>query len=315
MSASIISIKKLRKEYSDLHNGKAFVALDSINLDIPQGSFFGLLGPNGAGKSTLINILAGITNKTSGSCVINGYDLDSEQTQVKLSLGVVPQEVVFDPFFTARQILENHAGYFGIPKSQRKTDEILKALSLENKADSPSRSLSGGMKRRLLIAKALVHSPKILILDEPTAGVDIELREQLWKYVTKLNKAGTTIVLTTHYIEEAEKMCSHIAVINRGAIIANDVKEKLLLLFHDKILTIKLNKPAEKLLDAIYLNKLNAKIETNKVIIQYGNHQHINDIIKHIVEKKLSIIDISSAESKLEDVLKCLIHKDLKSHG
>ena len=314
MSTSIISIKKLRKEYSDSQTNKAFVALDSIDLDIPQGSFFGLLGPNGAGKSTLINILAGITNKTSGSCIVNGYNLDSEQTQVKLSLGVVPQEVVFDPFFTARQILENHAGYFGIPKSQRKTDEILKALSLENKADSPSRSLSGGMKRRLLIAKALVHSPKILILDEPTAGVDIELREQLWQYVMKLNKAGTTIILTTHYIEEAEKMCSHIAVINRGAIIANDVKEKLLHSFRGKTLTITLNQSAEKLLDAAYLNKLDAKIEADKVVVQYGSHHHINDVICHIVEKKLTIVDISSAESKLEDVLKCLIHKDLKSH-
>ena len=206
MNTNIISINKLCKKYQGLHKEKVFVALDSIDLDIPQGSFFGLLGANGAGKSTLINILSGITNKTSGSCIINGYNLDFEQNQVKLSLGVVPQEIVFDPFFTARQILENHAGYFGIAKGQRKTDEILHALSLENKADLPSRSLSGGMKRRLLIAKALVHSPKILILDEPTAGVDIELREQLWQYVIKLNKAGTTILLTTHYIEEAEKI-------------------------------------------------------------------------------------------------------------
>ncbi|MEI6188052.1 MAG: ABC transporter ATP-binding protein, partial [Alphaproteobacteria bacterium] len=286
MNTNIISINKLCKKYQGLHKEKVFVALDSIDLDILQGSFFGLLGANGAGKSTLINILSGITNKTSGSCIINGYNLDFEQNQVKLSLGVVPQEIVFDPFFTARQILENHAGYFGIAKGQRKTDEILHALSLENKADLPSRSLSGGMKRRLLIAKALVHSPKILILDEPTAGVDIELREQLWQYVIKLNKAGTTILLTTHYIEEAEKMCSHIAVINRGTIIANDVKEKLLLLFDDKILTIKLNKAADKILDAIYLNKLNAKIEVDKVIIKYGKHHHINDVICHIVERK-----------------------------
>ena len=314
MNTNIISINKLCKKYQGLQKEKVFVALDSIDLDIPQGSFFGLLGANGAGKSTLINILSGITNKTSGSCIINGYNLDFEQNQVKLSLGVVPQEIVFDPFFTARQILENHAGYFGIAKGQRKTDEILHALSLENKADLPSRSLSGGMKRRLLIAKALVHSPKILILDEPTAGVDIELREQLWQYVIKLNKAGTTILLTTHYIEEAEKMCSHIAVINRGTIIANDVKEKLLLLFDDKILTIKLNKAADKILDAIYLNKLNAKIEVDKVIIKYGKHHHINDVICHIVERKLTITDISTTESKLEDILKCLIHRDLESH-
>lgn len=313
MDTGIISVKELCKKYADLQKRKALVALDSIDIDIPQGSFFGLLGPNGAGKSTLINILSGITNKTSGTCIVNGYNLDFEQNKVKLSLGIVPQEVVFDPFFTARQILENHAGYFGIPKGKRKTDGILNALSLDSKADAPSRSLSGGMKRRLLIAKALVHNPKVLILDEPTAGVDIELREQLWQYVLKLNKAGTTILLTTHYIEEAEKMCSHIAVINRGTIIANDAKEKLLLLFKDKALTIRLNKAVNGELDPVYLNTLNAKIEKNKVIIQYGNHNHINDVMCHIIEKKMSIIDISVTESKLEDVLKQLLHKDLKN--
>ncbi len=310
MSVNIISIKALYKEYRNYQTNGSLVALNHVDLEIPEGSFFGLLGPNGAGKSTIINILAGITNKTSGSCMVNGYDLDIDPIKVKLSLGIVPQEIVCDPFFTVRQTLNNYAGYFGVSKNRRKTDEIINALDLTDKADAPSRSLSGGMKRRLLIAKALVHQPKILILDEPTAGVDIELREQLWQYVLKLNQDGTTIILTTHYIEEAEKLCEYIAIINHGSIIANDKKEDLLVLFREKILTIEFDGFQSHVIDMEYLERLGGQIKENKLIIKYTDKKYLDELIKYIVATHLIVTNITSTETKLEDVLKGLIRKD-----
>ena len=216
MTDAAISIQNLSKTYA---GGKQ--ALDNINFDVPRGSIFGLLGPNGAGKSTLINILSGMVRKTSGSASIWGFDIDDSPRNAKASIGIVPQEIIFDPFFTPSEALEVQAGLYGVPKAKRRTMELLRAVHLEDKADAYARTLSGGMKRRLLVAKAMVHSPPILVLDEPTAGVDIDLRQQLWEYVVDLNKAGVTIVLTTHYLEEAENLCDRIAIINHGKLIAN----------------------------------------------------------------------------------------------
>src|SRR3954451_2533445 len=212
-----IRIESLSKVYQ---GGK--LALDEVSFDVPRGQIFGLLGPNGAGKSTLINILAGLVMKTSGKAVIWGFDIDEHPRNAKRSIGVVPQEIIFDPFFTPSETLEIQAGLYGVPKDKRQTAELLRAMRLEDKANAYSRTLSGGMKRRLLVAKAMVHSPPILVLDEPTAGVDIELRQQLWAYVRDLNQQGVTVVLTTHYLEEAEQLCDRIAIINHGKLIANE---------------------------------------------------------------------------------------------
>ncbi len=197
-------------------------ALKGIDLEIPLGSIFGLLGPNGAGKSTFINILAGLVNKTAGRVEIWGHDIDRARRLASAAIGIVPQELVIDPFFTPRETLDIQAGYFGVPAKQRQTQEILEALGLADKADAYTRRLSGGMRRRLMVAKALVHRPPVLVLDEPTAGVDVELRAQLWSYVGQLNRAGTTVLLTTHYLEEAEQMCDRIAIINHGSVVACD---------------------------------------------------------------------------------------------
>jgi ABC-2 type transport system ATP-binding protein len=213
-----IEAQGLRKVYR--RTGGEVVALDHFDLTIPRGSFFGLLGPNGAGKSTFINILAGLVNKTSGSVKIWGHDIVRETRGARLSIGVVPQELVLDPYFTAREALEAQAGYFGLRKPERRTSEILETVGLTAEAETYPRALSGGMRRRLMVAKALVHTPPIVILDEPTAGVDVELRRQLWAHLRELNARGTTVVLTTHYLEEAEALCDTIAIIDKGKLIA-----------------------------------------------------------------------------------------------
>ena len=222
-----ISVKNLIKLYGK-ENGNGHLALDGLNLSVPQGSIFGLLGPNGAGKSTLINILAGTVVKNSGEVKVAGVDIDEAPKKSRSLIGIVPQEVVFDSFFPIEQALEFTAGYFGVKPHLRKTEELLKALSLWDKKNTMPRGLSGGMKRRFLIAKAMVHSPPVLILDEPTAGVDIELRTQLWDYVKKLNEQGVTIIITTHYLAEAQELCDEIAFINKGKIIKQDSKQNLL---------------------------------------------------------------------------------------
>jgi ABC-2 type transport system ATP-binding protein len=228
MAASAIEIRGLVKTYAGGRHGPGKHALKGVDLDIPQGSVFGLLGPNGAGKSTLINILAGLVVKTSGQVTIWGFDQDRNPRQSRASIGVMPQELNLDPFFTPREALEVQAGLYGVPKGQRRSDEILALVGLEDKARSYARTLSGGMRRRLLLAKALVHHPRILVLDEPTAGVDIELRGMLWQNVRRLNREGMTIILTTHYLEEAEEMCDEIAIINEGAVVARDSTARLL---------------------------------------------------------------------------------------
>ncbi|HNR78474.1 MAG TPA: ABC transporter ATP-binding protein, partial [Parvularculaceae bacterium] len=223
-----ISARGLKKTYAAAKKSPAKEALKGVDLDVPVGSIFGLLGPNGAGKSTFINILAGLVTKTGGAASVWGFDIDKNPRQARAAIGVVPQEINMDVFFTPKEALDIQAGLFGVPKSERRTMEILSALGLEDKANAYVRMLSGGMKRRLLVAKAMVHAPPILILDEPTAGVDIELRKQLWDYVLKLHAQGVTIVLTTHYLEEAQELCDTIAIIHNGAVVACEPKEKLI---------------------------------------------------------------------------------------
>ncbi len=233
-----IDIRGLRKVYAAQGGEPEKEALKGVDLAIPHGSIFGLLGPNGAGKSTLINILAGLVNKTSGSVRIWGFDQDANPRMSRASIGVVPQELHLDPFFTPREAMEIQAGLYGVKSGDRRTESLLTALGLGDKMDVGARALSGGMKRRLLIGKALAHSPPVLILDEPTAGVDIDLRRQLWDYVRKLNESGVTIILTTHYLEEAEEMCDRIAIINHGTVIANEPKTALLDRLDRKTVTI-----------------------------------------------------------------------------
>ncbi|MBL6665067.1 MAG: ABC transporter ATP-binding protein, partial [Rickettsiales bacterium] len=288
-----INIEGLGKTYRGSKKSGPKVALTSVDLKIRKGSFFGLLGPNGAGKSTIINILAGLVNKSSGSVKISGVDIDENLQASKYKIGIVPQEVVIDPFFSVRETLEIYAGYFGIKKQDRKTDEIIEALGLKDKINAAPRSLSGGMKRRLLIAKALVHSPEILVLDEPTAGVDVELRNQLWDYVKKLNESGVTIVLTTHYLEEAEELCDEIAVINNGSVIAMDKKDNLMKLLSKKELLISVAHDIDQCL--IHSDGVESKIlEGGKVSMVYDPAKiEISKIIRDIMDKKIEIKDIS----------------------
>ena len=231
-----LEINNLSKIYNNEDND---IALDNICLTVKVGSIFGLLGPNGAGKSTLINIISGTVFKTSGNVLIWGIDIDKKRKQSKLAVGVVPQELNIDAFFTPHELLNLHSGMFNVPKIVRKIDELLRLMDLSDKAQSYSRKLSGGMRRRLLVAKAMVHTPPILILDEPTAGVDVELRQKLWSHFKELNKLGVTIILTTHYLEEAENLCDHIAIINHGKIVANESKKSLLRKLNEKIIYIR----------------------------------------------------------------------------
>ncbi len=296
-----IEIKNLTKTYRDRKTGETKAALHGVDLTIPRGSFFGLLGPNGAGKSTLINIMAGTVLKSGGCVVINGHDIDRDVKAAKRSIGVVPQELVLDTFFTVRQALEITAGYYGIPKAERRTDEIIDAMGLRDKADSPSRRLSGGMRRRLLIGKALVHTPPVLILDEPTAGVDVELRRSLWEYVRKLNAAGTTILLTTHYLEEAEELCDEIAIIHKGNIIARDRKDTLMNGVDSKQVIFTLDAPLAEIPPA--LDGLQATLSNGKLVVKYQPSQaHIGDILARVAAAGLTIRDLSTKEVDLEDL-------------
>jgi ABC-2 type transport system ATP-binding protein len=303
-----IEIRGLHKTYID-KKGQNKIALKGIDLEIPRGSFFGLLGPNGAGKSTMINILAGLVMKTSGDVRVCGYDIEKDMRNARLSLGVVPQELVLDTFFTVREALEIHAGYYGVPKAQRKTQEIIETMGLVDKADINARRLSGGMRRRLLVAKALVHTPPVLILDEPTAGVDVELRTQLWDYVKKLNKAGTTVLLTTHYLEEAEELCDHIAVINHGEVIKRDSKAALLRSFDSKQLVIT---PAQKL-DGLPagLSAWSCEIDSEqRLVMSYKPSKNtIQDLLDAVRAAGISISDLTTREADLEDIFIHLTHK------
>ena len=298
---NVLSVKNLSKNYSK-NNSEPINALKNLNLDVQQGEIFGLLGPNGAGKSTFINILGGTVIKSEGSVNVWGYDIDKDPRQVRASLGIVPQEVNLDPFFNPRRLLELQAGMYGVKKEDRITDEILKLVSLENNADSYARSLSGGMKRRLLIAKALVHKPPILILDEPTAGVDVELRKNLWDNVKLLNNIGVTIILTTHYLIEAEQMCDRIGILNQGNIVALDTTKNLLNKIQTKIVTFTISEKTK--IDNIPLNSLKIISQNeNQITVSYEkNSLKIDEIISHFLKKNINILDISTDDADIEDV-------------
>ena len=303
---NVLSIKNLNKIYSSKES-KSTHALLNLNLDVKEGEIFGLLGPNGAGKTTFLNILAGTVTKTSGEVNVWGFDLDKNPRQVRASIGIVPQEMNLDPFFSPKKILELQAGLYGIKKKDRITDAILKLVSLEKQANSYARSLSGGMKRRLLMAKALVHQPPIIFLDEPTAGVDVELRKNLWKNVRSLNEQGVTVILTTHYLEEAEEMCNRIGILNKGSLVALDSTKNLLSRIQTKKMTIKTNQKLNIKDDDLISLKVISRLE-NEVCVSYEKSKvNIEELINLIKKDNAKIIDISTDDGDLEDVFIRLI--------
>ena len=298
---NVLSVKNLNKVYSK-KSSNSVNALNNLNLEVKQGEIFGLLGPNGAGKSTFINILAGTVIKTSGEVIVWGFNLDKNPRQVRASIGIVPQEVNFDPFFSPRKILELQAGLYGVKKKNRITDTILKLVSLEDQANSYTRKLSGGMKRRLLVAKALVHQPPIIILDEPTAGVDVELRKNLWKNVKSLNTQGVTVILTTHYITEAEEMCDRVGILNKGNLVALDSTKNLLNKIKTKLVKFSVNQKVKiegkfsEISEVIVNND-------NELSISYDKSKlNIENIIQYINKQNIKILDISTDDGDLEDV-------------
>ena len=297
-----ISVKNLNKIYGK-NSLSEKVALNNINLDIPKGSIFGLLGPNGAGKSTFINILADLVKKTSGKVNVLGVDHEKDLKTVKSSMGIVPQELNIDPFFTPYELLEIQAGLYGVQKKNRKTIQILEMLALSDKSQAYARTLSGGMRRRLLIAKAMVHDPEILILDEPTAGVDVELRSNLWDSIHLLNNKGKTIILTTHYLHEAEELCDTIAIIDKGKLVACDTKENIKSFINNKKITI--NYKPKYNFDISELKKMGLNIEYNAncIVINYTpNEIDFDKILQKIQEIGIEVIDMNIKESNLEDV-------------
>ena len=301
MNKIALSSENLTKVYSKSNKLKQEVlALKNLSLEVKQGEIFGLLGPNGAGKTTFINILAGTVMKSSGKVTVWGYDLDKNPRQVRACIGIVPQEVNFDPFFSPKKLLELQAGFYGVKSKDRITDSILKTVSLDKQANAYTRSLSGGMKRRLLIAKAMVHQPPILFLDEPTAGVDVELRQNLWANVKELNKLGITIVLTTHNLNEAQEMCDRIAIINKGNLVALDTTQKMLERIESKIIKFKVkdSKNFEKIkLDGVKFAKSNGQITAS-----YDKNKIKFDQIIEEVKNNVEILDISTDEGDLEDI-------------
>jgi ABC-2 type transport system ATP-binding protein len=310
-SSPAVEIKDLVKIY----RGASTPALDRVSLTIARGELFALLGPNGAGKSTLINILSGMVLKTSGSVQICGIDLDRNPRGSKAAIGVVPQELNFDPFFTPHELLELQAGLYGVPARERRTDEILEAVGLADKAHSYSRALSGGMRRRLLVAKALVHSPPVLVLDEPTAGVDVELRQMLWRYVRALNAQGTTVLLTTHYLEEAEELCERIAIINHGKLIACDATPTLLARLDSKELRVTLDRDLETLPAALAGWGATFTPPRHVVLRYRPSATQIGAFIDAVREAGLGIIDLSTVESDLEDLFLQLTSRTRDPHA
>lgn len=296
-----IIAKDLRKTYAATKKSPAKEALKGIDLEIDRGSIFGLLGPNGAGKSTFINILAGLVNKTGGTASVWGFDLDKNARQVRAAMGIVPQEITTDVFFTPKEALEIQAGLYGVPAAERRTMQLLKALGLDDKADAYVRQLSGGMKRRLLVAKAMVHNPPVLILDEPTAGVDIELRKQLWEYVLELHKAGVTIVLTTHYLEEAQELCDKIAIIHEGSVVACEPTEKLISSLDRKTLMVT---PVEDFSAAPDLSPFDVDLKPDgRLAISYQpSNTQVAQILDRLSAAGVSVKDLSTVEADLEDV-------------
>ena len=294
---NVLSVKKLNKIYR-----KNIHALKDLNLEVKEGEILGLLGPNGAGKSTFINILSGVTDKTSGEVIVWGFNLDKNPRQVRVSLGIVPQEINVDPFFTPKKLLDLQAGLFGVKKKDRITDTILELVALKDKSNSYTRSLSGGMKRRLLIAKALVHKPPIVILDEPTAGVDVELRRNLWENIRSIRKLGVTIILTTHYLQEAEELCDRVGIIHKGSLIALDTTENMLNKIQTKTIRFETNKK-------VVFNDTNnkdyniLKNTDSEFKIEYNKQEfNIQKTIILLENQGIVIKDIKSEDPDLEDV-------------
>jgi ABC-2 type transport system ATP-binding protein len=310
-----IEISGLNKTYAGNSVQSSKEALVDINLKIPRGSFFGLLGPNGAGKSTIINIMAGLVIKTSGEVKVWDYDIVGEMRQARSSIGVVPQELNIDPFFTPREVLETQAGLYGVPKSERRTEEILAAVRLTDKADAYARSLSGGMRRRLLVAKSMVHSPPVLVLDEPTAGVDVELRQQLWSYIRELRTQGTTILLTTHYLEEAEELCDQIAIINHGRLVTSQKTKDLLGTLDSKELII----TVDKILTDVPKELANFNVElnnSNKLVFRVPpNEVPVEAVMVAMGAAGLSVVDLTTKESDLEDIFLMMTRDSKKGAG
>jgi ABC-2 type transport system ATP-binding protein len=302
MDKFALTVENLTKVYSSPKIKKQNTALNNLSFQVKQGEIFGLLGPNGAGKTTFLSILGGVVAKTNGNVNVWGFDLDKNPRQVRASIGIVPQEVNLDAFFSPRKLLDLQAGLYGVPKKDRITDLILKMVALEDKADAYSRSLSGGMKRRLLIAKAMVHQPPILILDEPTAGVDVELRKNLWSNVKELNKEGVTIILTTHYLFEAQEMCDRIAIIDKGNLVALDTTQKLL----DRIQTKKINFKVENIniKKNLEMKGIQFKISSKDSIsiIYEKNSLNFGEIINYLSKNGIKILDIVTEDGDLEDV-------------
>ncbi len=296
-----LKIEKLTKIYSK-KSIREIRALNNLNLEVKEGEIFGLLGPNGAGKTTFLNILAGTVIKNSGTVNVWGYDLDKNPRQVRSSIGIVPQEINLDAFFSPKKLLELQAGLYGIPKKDRITNTILKLVSLEKQANSYARSLSGGMKRRLLIAKAMVHRPPILVLDEPTAGVDVELRQNLWNNVKALNRQGVTIILTTHLMYEAQEMCNRIAILNKGNLVKLDTTNNLLNSIKTKKISFKVKKIIK--INSKDLNGIKFSYKSdNEITVLYERKKHkIDEIINKVKNTGMEIYDISTEEGDLEDV-------------
>ncbi|WP_438987392.1 ABC transporter ATP-binding protein [Marivivens donghaensis] len=306
MTENAIEIEGLRKTYAATGRSAAKEALKGIDLNIPRGSIFGLLGPNGAGKSTIINILAGLVNKSAGRVNIWGFDQDKNPRQSRAAIGIMPQEPNLDPFFTPRGSLEVQAGLYGVPKSQRRTDEILELIGLTDKAEAYARSLSGGMRRRFLLGKALVHSPQILVLDEPTAGVDIELRNMLWANVRRLNEElGMTIILTTHYLEEAQEMCDEIAIINHGELITRDTTANLLGRLDSKTMVIT---PAEAIAqpDVPEGITVTARKDGSLAFTYKPRETSAEAVLAAVHAAGIRIADVKTEEADLEDVFLAL---------
>ena len=307
-----IRIDNLVKRYAPARGPKGQqvegkLALDGVSFDVPEGSIFGLLGPNGAGKSTLINILAGLVTKTAGTVDIWGFDIDEHRRNASRAIGIVPQEIVFDPFFTPIEVLENQGGFYGIPKALRRSEELLAAVRLSDKRDAYARTLSGGMKRRLLVAKAMVHSPPILVLDEPTAGVDVDLRRQLWELVSELNRDGVTVVLTTHYLEEAEELCDRIAIINHGKLIANKPTQELIGMAREKVVEVTVDRdPGAADADGAFARDFILRHEVldgNRIALTYNRDAvSAGQMLNHIQQIGFTVEDVTTREADLEDV-------------
>jgi ABC-2 type transport system ATP-binding protein len=308
--AYAVELRGLSKIYGSAGRMREKLALDRVDLAIPRGSIFGLLGPNGAGKSTLINILAGLVVKTAGTALIWGIDIDRDPRQARGAIGVVPQELNIDAFFTPRELMDLQAGLYGVPLKERRTEQILAMLGLADKADAYARTLSGGMRRRLMVAKAMVHAPPVLVLDEPTAGVDVELRQQLWAQMRALNAAGTTILLTTHYLDEAEELCDRIAIIDDGRVIACDTTAALVQQVDDKTLTLSLAEPIAAVPPSLARFGLTLA-SPSRLLFRYGpSRTTLDELFTAVKEAGLIIRDVTTEETDLEDIFLRLTRSD-----